>query len=544
MIENEFQNDQYITQRLNKAELIIKDKALGGNPYASGVSRDCTNEEFLKRFAKLKEIALKDNTDNPYQNTVISLVGRIKFMRLMGKAAFIKIEDDSALLQVYLSQNELKEDFDYFKKLIEVGDIINVQGFPFVTKTGELSLHCLYLRILTKTIRPLPEKYHGLSDIELRYRQRYLDLMMNEEVRRSFQKRSRIIFSIRKFFEEKGFLEVETPMMHPIPGGANAKPFVTFHNALCVERYMRIAPELYLKRLIVGGFEAIFEINRNFRNEGIDHNHNPEFTSIEFYWAYKTYKDLMQLTRDLLDFLCFEFNLDTIEYDNHKINLRDIREISYLDALVEIGHVPREIINDKEHLTNLLMERNVPLAEHVLNDLGALQAEAFDNFVEKELINPTFIVDFPVSISPLARRSDSNPNIAERFELFIAGNEIANGFSELNDPLDQLERFKAQVAAKESGDEEAQFMDEDYINALSYGMPPTAGEGIGIDRLVMLLTGNRVIKDVILFPALKPQKQENAKSEPVIFNENNENADDDNSDNNDDNDNSNLKDMP
>ncbi|WP_300806549.1 lysine--tRNA ligase, partial [Helicobacter sp. UBA3407] len=385
-------------------------------------------------------------------------------------------------------------------------------GFPFVTKTGELSLHALDFRILTKAISPLPEKYHGLVDIELRYRQRYLDLIMNKEVRDSFVLRSKIVSNVRKFFEQKGFLEVETPMMHPIPGGANAKPFVTYHNSLNVERYLRIAPELYLKRLIVGGFEAIFEINRNFRNEGMDHSHNPEFTMIEFYWAYKDYKDLIQITQELFAYLLESLSLPKVLVFNHQeIHLDAFRQITYLDALVEIGGIPREVVNEEEKLYLYLKEHNVPLESQT--ELGKLQSEAFDAFVEEKLINPTFITDFPIAISPLARRNDKNPEIADRFELFIGGSEIANGFSELNDPLDQLERFKEQVKAKEAGDEEAQYMDEDYVTALSYGMPPTAGEGIGIDRLVMLLTGNTTIKDVILFPALKPQKPQNKKEE-------------------------------
>lgn len=430
----------------------------------------------------------------------------------MGKAAFIKIEDVSGILQVYLSKNELSDSFDMFKKCVEVGDIVMAKGFPFVTKTGELSLHALDFRILTKAISPLPEKYHGLVDIELRYRQRYLDLIMNKEVRDSFVLRSKIVSNVRKFFEQKGFLEVETPMMHPIPGGANAKPFVTYHNALNVERYLRIAPELYLKRLIVGGFEAIFEINRNFRNEGMDHSHNPEFTMIEFYWAYKDYKDLIQITQELFAYLLESLSLPKVLVFNHQeIHLDAFRQITYLDALVEIGGIPREVVNEEEKLYLYLKEHNVPLESQT--ELGKLQSEAFDAFVEEKLINPTFITDFPIAISPLARRNDKNPEIADRFELFIGGSEIANGFSELNDPLDQLERFKEQVKAKEAGDEEAQYMDEDYVTALSYGMPPTAGEGIGIDRLVMLLTGNTTIKDVILFPALKPQKPQNKKEE-------------------------------
>lgn len=501
-----FENDAYVLGRIAKANTL---REMGINPYSNGISKEWNTQEFLKNYDSLKSLPEGEQKD---ESKSAQVAGRIKFIRLMGKAAFIKIEDVSGILQIYLSKNELGDSFDIFKKCIEVGDIVMAKGFPFVTKTGELSLHALDFRILTKAISPLPEKYHGLVDIELRYRQRYLDLIMNKEVRDSFMLRSKIVSNVRKFFEQKGFLEVETPMMHPIPGGANAKPFVTYHNALNVERYLRIAPELYLKRLIVGGFEAIFEINRNFRNEGMDHSHNPEFTMIEFYWAYKDYKDLIQITQELFAYLLESLSLPKVLVFNHQeIHLDAFRQITYLDALVEIGGIPREVVNEEEKLYLYLKKHNVPLESQM--ELGKLQSEAFDAFVEEKLINPTFITDFPIAISPLARRNDKNPEIADRFELFIGGSEIANGFSELNDPLDQLERFKEQVKAKEAGDEEAQYMDEDYVTALSYGMPPTAGEGIGIDRLVMLLTGNTTIKDVILFPALKPQKLQNKKEE-------------------------------
>ncbi len=494
-----FENDAYVLGRIAKANTL---REIGINPYGNGISKELSTQEFLHTYESLKQLPEGEKKD---ENQSAQIAGRIKFIRLMGKAAFIKIEDVSGILQVYLSKNELNDSFDLFKKYVEVGDIVMARGFPFVTKTGELSLHSLEFKLLTKAISPLPEKYHGLVDIELRYRQRYLDLIMNKEVRDSFVLRSKIVSNVRKFFEQKGFLEVETPMMHPIPGGANAKPFVTYHNALNVERYLRIAPELYLKRLIVGGFEAIFEINRNFRNEGMDHSHNPEFTMIEFYWAYKDYKDLIQITQELFIYLLESLNLPKVlSFDGKEIQINNFREITYVDALVEIGGIPREIVNDTDRLYQYLIEASVKLESKM--ELGKLQSEAFDAFVEEKLIHPTFITDFPIAISPLARRNDRNPEIADRFELFIGGNEIANGFSELNDPLDQLERFKEQVKAKEAGDEEAQYMDEDYITALSYGMPPTAGEGIGIDRLVMLLTGNTAIKDVILFPALKPQK--------------------------------------
>jgi lysyl-tRNA synthetase class 2 len=330
---------------------------------------------------------------------------------------------------------------------------------------------------------------------------------MNSEVRKTFQIRSKVISLTRRFFEDKGFLEVETPMMHPIAGGANAKPFVTHHNALGVDRYLRIAPELYLKRLVVGGFEAVFEINRNFRNEGMDATHNPEFTSIEFYWAYKTYKDLIEITKEYFKYLFQHLKLPTIlPYGDLEVNFDNFQEIPLIESLTTIGGVPADIVNDKEKIIAYLKEKHIDVNEAM--NLGQLQGELFDEFVEEKLIDPTFITEYPVEISPLARRSDENPAITERFELFIAGREIANAFSELNDPLDQLERFKGQMDAKDCGDDEAHEMDADFVEALSYGMAPTAGQGIGIDRLVMLLTNEHSIRDVLLFPAMKPLTQD------------------------------------
>jgi len=382
-----------------------------------------------------------------------------------------------------------------------------VSGYPFVTGKGELSLHADSVKILTKAIAPLPEKFHGITDKEIRYRKRYLDLIMNADVRKTFQTRSRVISLTRRFFEDKGFLEVETPMMHPIAGGANAKPFVTHHNALGVDRYLRIAPELYLKRLIVGGFEAVFEINRNFRNEGMDATHNPEFTSIEFYWAYKTYEDLIKITKEYFEYLFEHLCLPTIlPYGDLEVNFENFQEIPLIESLTTIGGVPEDVAQDKEKIIAYLQERDIPVKDGM--NLGQLQGELFDEFVEEKLIDPTFITQYPVEISPLARRNDEHPEITERFELFIAGREIANAFSELNDPVDQYERFKGQVDAKEAGDDEAHEMDEDFIDALSYGMAPTAGQGIGIDRLVMLLTNEHSIRDVLLFPAMKPLHNE------------------------------------
>ena len=495
-----FEN-KYIQQRIEKAQSL---RDLGINPYANETKRELCIQDYLAKNEDIFNLETKRD-----ENRSFTIAGRIKFFRLMGKASFLKLEDESGMLQVYVARDNLEENFynDIFKKYIEVGDIIEVSGYPFVTGQGELSLHVDNLTILTKAISPLPEKFHGIQDKELRYRQRYLDLIMNSSVRDTFHTRSKVISLTRRFFENKGFLEVETPMMHPIAGGANAKPFVTHHNALGIDRFLRIAPELYLKRLIVGGFEAVFEINRNFRNEGMDATHNPEFTSIEFYWAYKTYKDLIELTKEYFEYLFKNLNLPTtLPYGELQVDFTKFSEIPLIQSLYEIGDVPKDIVEDKEKILEFLKENKLE-ANPKLN-LGQLQGELFDEFVEDKLINPTFITEYPVEISPLARRSDEKPHLTDRFELFIAGREIANAFSELNDPIDQLQRFEGQMAAKDSGDDEAHEMDEDFVNALSYGMAPTAGQGIGIDRLVMMLTNQHSIRDVLLFPAMKPVKQD------------------------------------
>ncbi len=487
MFENKF-----IQQRIEKANAL---KEAGFNPYSNESKRDTTIAKYISTNNDLF-----DTEEKRDESRYFKVAGRIKFFRLMGKASFLKIEDESGILQIYVARDNLPTDFynTIFKKTIEVGDIIEVGGYPFITGKGELSLHVSDLKILTKAISPLPEKYNGIKDKELRYRQRYLDLIMNSDVRKTFQTRSKVISLTRRFFEDKGFLEVETPMMHPIAGGANAKPFVTHHNALDVDRYLRIAPELYLKRLIVGGFEAVFEINRNFRNEGMDTTHNPEFTSIEFYWAYKTYKDLIELTKEYFEYLFKHLELPTIlPYGDMQIDFSNFSEIPLIKSLSVIGGVPEDIVEDKDKILAFLKENNLEVNEKM--NLGQLQGELFDEYVEDKLINPTFITEYPVEISPLARRNDETPHLTDRFELFIAGKEIANAFSELNDPLDQLNRFEGQMAAKDSGDDEAHEMDEDFVNALSYGMAPTAGQGIGIDRLVMMLTNEHSIRDVLLF---------------------------------------------
>jgi lysyl-tRNA synthetase class 2 len=495
-------SNTYELQRVDKAKAL---KELGYNPYGHNIKKESSLKEFTNRYSYLK-----DSEEKRDESKIAKLTGRIKFLRLMGKAAFVKIEDDSDILQVYVARDNLPDGFynNIFKKLIEVGDIIAVEGFPFVTKTGELSLHVNSLKIATKSIKPLPEKFHGLTDKELRYRQRYLDMIMNKEVRDIFKLRSRVVSILRNFFEKKGFLEVETPMMHPLSGGATARPFKTYHNALGIDRFLRIAPELYLKRLIVGGFDAVFEINRNFRNEGMDHNHNPEFTMLEFYWAYHNYEDLMQLTEDMIQELLEKLELDkTLAYENHLIDYSSpFKKITWRDSLVDIGGIPSSILDDCSLMVEYLKDRGIEVKDGL--NKAKLQAELFDEFVEAKLINPTFVTHYPSQISPLARRCDEDPELTDRFEFFVAGQEIANGYNELNDPIDQYERFQEQLKAKEAGDEEANDMDEDYVNALGYGMSPTAGEGIGIDRLIMLLTNQHSIRDVILFPAMKPINKE------------------------------------
>ena len=484
-------------QRIEKAQELRK---LGINPYPHFLKKDMSIAEFRTKFSDIA------NSDEKKSSEIVSIAGRLKFKRVAGKSTFANIEDESGNIQIYYSRDSIGEDnYANFKKNLEVGDIIIVRGYAFLTQTGEFSIHAEEITLATKAISPLPEKFHGLSDIEARYRKRYLDMIMNPNVRKDFEKRSLIISTIRHFFEERGFLEVETPMMHPIAGGANAKPFITHHNTLDVDRFLRIAPELYLKRLVVGGMEAVFEINRNFRNEGMDLTHNPEFSAIEFYWAYHNYFEAMDLTEELFKALLARLNLGQIlDYDEQRIDFsKPFLRIKYLDALTQIGGVDPEILNDKEKIIKKLKDDGFEAPNPEL-DIGYFQSELFDNYVEKKLINPTFIMDFPIAISPLSRRSDENPQIAERFELYIGGNELANAFNELNDPLDQYARFKKQIDAKNAGDSEACEMDEDYCQALGYAMPPTVGWGLGIDRLVMLLLNKKSIRDVILFPAMKP----------------------------------------
>ncbi|AOY58666.1 MULTISPECIES: lysine--tRNA ligase [Desulfococcus] len=437
------------------------------------------------------------------ETTVFSVAGRIMAVNRFGKSAFIRFKDQSGQLQAYVRQDKVGTDGYTLFKQMDVGDFVGLVGTLFQTKTGEWTLLASQVRLLSKAVRPLPEKFHGLKDPEKRYRRRYVDLIMNPEVRDIFVKRSRIIQAVRTFLLDRNYLEVETPMMQPIPGGAEAEPFVTHHNALGMDLYLRIAPELYLKRLVVGGFERVFEINRNFRNEGVSTQHNPEFTMVEFYQAYATFTDLMALTEEMFADVAETVTGSTrITYQGSEIDFaKGWRRMTLAESLEKIGGVAPDILNDKEKLLALAADKGIKMTK--TGRLGKVITKLFDALVEPELIQPTFITGYPVEVSPLSRRSDTSPELTERFELFIAGREIANGFSELNDPEDQKERFLQQVADRDAGDKEAHFMDEDYIEALEYGMPPTAGEGIGIDRLAMLLTDAASIREVILFPHMK-----------------------------------------
>ena len=436
----------------------------------------------------------------------VKAAGRLMAKRLMGKASFTQIQDMSGRMQAFLQKDALPEGvYEQFKQW-DIGDIIGVEGTLFRTKTGELSIKASNIRLLTKSLQPLPEKYHGLTDTETRYRQRYVDLIVSEETRQVFRRRVEIIRYIRNFLSDRGFLEVETPMMQPIPGGARAKPFVTHHNALDMDLFLRIAPELYLKRLVVGGFEKVFEINRSFRNEGLSTKHNPEFTMIEFYQAYADYRDLMNLTEELLRGIATAlFGTTLIEYQGQAYDLGSpFRRLTVLESILHYNpDIAAGDLAERASAAGIAQRLGIPVA--ATDGLGKIQTEIFEKTVEHRLMEPTFITAYPAEVSPLARRNDENPFITDRFEFFIAGRELANGFSELNDPEDQSARFRQQVEDKTAGDEEAMHFDADYIRALEYGLPPTAGEGIGIDRLVMFFTDSPSIRDVILFPQMRPE---------------------------------------
>jgi len=439
---------------------------------------------------------------------IFTTAGRVVAINRFGKTAFIRFRDRSGQLQAYIRKDRVGDDAYRLFKQLDIGDFIGLVGGMFQTRTEEWTLLADKLALLCKAIRPLPEKFHGLRDPEKRYRQRYIDLIMNADVRDIFIRRTRTIQTIREYFLRHDFLEVETPMMQPIPGGAEATPFRTHHKALGMDLYLRIAPELYLKRLVVGGFERVFEINRNFRNEGVSTQHNPEFTMLEFYQAFATYEDLMQLTEELFAEVAHAIcGSTTISYQGDAIELGGSwKRMTLMDALEKIGGINPDWLNDREKLLDFAARNDIKITK--TGRLGKVITKLFDILVEPKLIQPTFITGYPVEVSPLSRRNDREPALTDRFELFVAGREIANGFSELNDPADQKDRFLQQAASREAGDEEAHFMDEDYIEALEYGMPPTAGEGIGVDRLVMLLTDSPSIREVILFPHMKPKSEQ------------------------------------
>jgi lysyl-tRNA synthetase, class II len=493
-------DNQLIAERREKlAAIRAQARASGGAAFPNDFKPRHHALELLRKYGELANEALEP------QVVKVSLGGRMMLKRIMGKASFATLQDGSGRIQLFVTRDALGEDVYAAFKHWDLGDILGAEGTLFKTKTGELSVRVTSLRLLTKSLRPLPDKFHGMTDQEQKYRQRYVDLMTDDEARLRFMARSKAVSSIRGFMVEHGFLEVETPMLHPIPGGANAKPFVTHHNALDQQMFLRIAPELYLKRLIVGGFERVFEINRNFRNEGISVRHNPEFTMMEFYAAYWNHHDLMDFTEAVLRHAARQATGSaSLVYAQRPVDLdRPFARLSVKDALVVHAGLTQDEAGDMRALHEKLKTLGEEPPAHWT--LAELQFGLFEAAVEEKLWDPTFIIDYPVEVSPLARASDKNPAITERFELFITGREYANGFSELNDAEDQAARFQSQVANKEAGDEEAMYYDADFIRALEYGMPPTGGCGIGVDRLIMLLTDSPSIRDVILFPSLRKE---------------------------------------
>lgn len=485
----------YRQQRLEKVGELRK---AGINPYGNGIYPENLTSDLRQRYESLTGEELDK------LGLTFTLCGRVMAVRSFGKAGFLQLRDRSGELQVFTQKGKMGEAGDVTLANLDIGDIVFVKGALFRTKTNEFTIRAEELKLVTKSLQTLPEKWHGLTDVEARYRRRYVDLIANPEVRDTFIKRSRIVSFIRNYFEKLDFLEVETPMMHPIPGGAKAKPFVTHHNTLDRELYLRIAPELYLKRLVVGGMERVFEMNRNFRNEGISTMHNPEFTMLEFYMAYATYEDLIRLTEDLLHQLAINVcGSEKITYQGQEISFaKPFQRFTLVEALQKHLDLDAATLSDRKALIAAAKNRHIEIRDENA-DIGIIQLTLFEDCVEKKIVSPTFITHYPTSVSPLSRRNDANPDIADRFELFACGREIANAFSELNDPVDQKGRFLKQVEERESGDEEAMYLDEDYVTALEYGMPPTAGEGIGIDRLVMLLTDASSIRDVVLFPILR-----------------------------------------
>ncbi len=493
--------NKLVYQRLEKVEAV---RAAGRNPWPNDFQPDADTARVVADNEALSAEQLDEQAKgaNPRR---YKLAGRLMANNFFGKAAFLRLQDRAGRLQVFVRKDGVGEQAFADYKTWDIGDLIAVEGTPMRTRTGELTLGATSIRLLAKALRPLPEKWHGLKDKEQRFRQRYVDLIVNPEVRDIFLKRNRILKGIRDYLDTRGYLEVETPMMHPIPGGASARPFITHHNALDMQLYLRIAPELYLKRLIVGGLERVYEINRNFRNEGVDRNHNPEFTMIELYQAYATYEDMINLTEELISDLAVKVTGgSTVVWNGQTIDFaRPWKRVSMEDAVVEIGGFPREKLHDHDALRKLLADHDEPARDNAT--WGELLAGAFEVLCEHKLVNPTFVTRFPVDISPLARRNEKEPAFVDRFELIVAGMEVANAFSELNDPVDQAERFRGQLAAGHEEFQDEQRIDLDFVRALEFGMPPTAGEGIGVDRLVMLLTGGDSIKEVILFPHLRPE---------------------------------------
>jgi len=485
-------NQNYTIEKESRIKNLNLLKSRGINPYPNLYKPEDTSINVKNKFINNGEKEFKTN-----------IAGRIMLLRDFGKAIFATLKDFDGNIQIYARKDMLGEEkFEIFK-LINVGDIIGVKGNVFKTHKGEITVLVEEFTILSKSINPLPEKWHGLTDVELRYRQRYLDLIINDNVKINFVMRFKIISLIRNFLQQKGFIEVETPMMHHIPGGAAARPFITHHNALDIDLYLRIAPELYLKRLIVGGFDKIFELNRNFRNEGIDTKHNPEFTMLELYQAYADYNDMMLLFEELMNYLAFEIKgSNKFEYQGEILDFSNWEKIKYVDALKKFANIDIENIKNRNDAFNLAKNHGIQKVEEYMNKWEIINL-FFEEYVEKKLIKPTIIYEYPTELSPLAKNVANNLEFVERFEPYVYGRELANAFSELNDPFIQSERFLAQAQKKVKGDDEAMYMDEDYINALEYGMPPTGGMGIGIDRLVMIFINTNSIRDTILFPTLK-----------------------------------------
>ena len=492
-----------MTEEISQNELLalrrakLEDLKSKGNAFPNDFRRDALAEDLHTTYDSVE----KDKLES--KNIEVSVAGRVMLQRVMGKASFITIQDLTGQIQAYIKADNLGEEvYKEFKKW-DLGDVVGLKGKLFKTKTNELTVEASSIFLLTKSLKPLPEKHAGLVDTEQRYRKRYLDLLTNPESLEVFKKRSSILSEIRNIFTEQGYLEVETPMMHPIPGGAAARPFQTYHNALDMDLYLRVAPELYLKRLVVGGIEKVFEINRNFRNEGLSTKHNPEFTMLEFYTAYADYEDQMNFMESLIRTLAERvLGKTVIEQNKKKYDLsKSFQKLTLVDSIVKYLGVKKERLEDRKELEKMAKKLQVENIKESSD--GKLQLEIFEKGVEGELDKPTFIVGYPKDVSPLSRTQDDNPDYVDRFELFIGGKEIANGFSELNDPDEQAERFKQQVKQQDSGDKEAMGYDEDYVEALEYGLPPCAGVGVGIDRLVMLFTGATSIRDVLLFPQLK-----------------------------------------